>query len=573
MTVVGLARRSRRYLPMGVLLVVLVVLVVLPLGILLFATFTDLPPRPGAAATTYTLGHYREVVSLGALTAFRNTVVIGLGGTALSLLIGTSLAWLAARTDVPFRPLVQVTGLAPLFISALVGAAAWALLASPRRGFINLLLQDLGVPFGVNVYSLGGMIFVFALYYTPYVFILTNSALTLMNPELEEAGAVHGGRFRQVYLHITIRLITPALLAAATLTFVLIMENFSIPQLLGVPAGIRTVPAEIFRLVATTPSRPNLAAATGAVLLVITATLIYLQRKLLSGRDYTTVTGKGLKPYITPLGRWRWVAFGGVALYLTLAVVLPMFALVQTGLRDVQFIPDFLSLLDLSAFSLRHVRDTLELRSFRDGLYNSIVASTGAAITGILLYVVMAYMTHRSRLRGRWVVEYLANWPLAVPSLVVGLGFLWTWILLPVPIYGTLYILMAAYVARFMPQGFRGISSSLQQIHPELEESARVSGATATGATTKVTLPLIRTGVASTAVLIFVLSFRELSTAIFLFTSDTRVLSIVIYESWESGVWPRVATMSVIYSALLLVVTVIARRWFGLRQAGSSGVS
>lgn len=561
-----LFRRFRRMVPFSLLVALLVVLIVLPLGILLLATITDLPPRPGAGIASVTLDNYRSLANSATFQAFRNTIVIGLGGTALALVVGVSLAWLAARTDVPFRPLVQLAGITPLFISSLVGAVSWALLASPRRGYVNLLLQDLGIPLTINIYSLGGIIFVFALYYAPYIFVLTYSALTLMNPELEEAAAVHRGRFRHVTFLVTLRLITPALLAGATLTVVLIMENFPVPQILGAPADLETVPARMFRLVARSPSQPNVAAATGMILLVITVLLIYVQRRLIALRQYTTVTGKGLKPYTTSLGRYRWVAFGGVCLYLLLALVFPMFALLQTSFRSVQFLPNFWALFDPDAFGVRTYVDVLNLGAFRRGMANSLVSSTGAAVIGTILYIVMAHVTHRTDTPGRQIIEYLANWPLAVPALVIGLGFLWTWILLPVPLYGTIYILMIAYIARFMPQGFRGISSSLLQIHPELEESARVSGASTVVALQRITLPLIRTGVASTFMLVFILSFRELSTAIFLFTSNTRVLSIVIFESWESGSWPRVAAISVIYSLLMLAVTLVARRWFGVRQ-------
>lgn len=559
--------RARRLGPFTFLVSLLAILVVMPMGILLVATFSDLVPRPGAGVGRFTLEHYQGLTQGNNPRAFGNTLTLGFFGGFFSVVVGTTMAWLAARTDVPARWLAQLAGIAPLFTSALVGAVAWSILAAPNRGYLNLLLDELGIEaFRFNIYSLGGMVFIFTLYYSPYVFVLVNGALSLMNPELEEAAAVHGGRFRQVYFRITLRLITPAILGSATLVSVLIMENFSVPQILGAPVQIPTVPAQIYRYVTTSPTRPNLAGATGMVLLIITAGAIYFQRRIIAAREYTTVTGKGLKPYMTRLGAFRWVAFAFVVLYILLAVGLPFFALGQASLRTTQFVSSFSNLFDPEFFTLRHYREMFALPAFRLGFRNSIISSSGAALLGVVLFIWMAWTTQRSAIKSRSTVEYLANWPLAVPSLVIGLGFLWTWILIPIPIYGTLWILIFVYIVRFMPQGYRGISTSLAQIHAELEESARVCGASPMRATAKVTIPLIRTGVASTALLIFVLSFRELSAALFLITTGTRVLSIVIYESWDSGVWPRVASISVTYSIFLLAVTVVARRWFGVKQ-------
>jgi iron(III) transport system permease protein len=169
------------------------------------------------------------------------------------------------------------------------------------------------------------------------------------------------------------------------------------------------------------------------------------------------------------------------------------------------------------------------------------------------------------------LIEYIAMWPVAVPSLVIGLGFLWFWISLPVPIYGTVAVLVLAFVAHFMPQGFRGISSSIGQVDRDLEEAALMSGANRLRANLAVTVPLIRTGIVSTMLLLFILSMREISTAIFLFTSDTRLLSILVYDQWESGNFPRVAAISIIYSLILLAITLVARRWFGTKQESVRG--
>jgi iron(III) transport system permease protein len=556
-----------RRLPLVGLLGMLSVLVILPMGILLYATVVDSPPRPGAPAGAFTLDNFAALLSGGNRAAFRNTLTIGLGGTALAMALGCTLAWIAARTNVPFKGLVQMAGIMPLFISTLVGSLAWSLMASPEQGYLNIALKDLGLPAFINVYSIPGIIFVSGLYYAPYAFIFVNSALSLLNPELEEAAYVHKARFHQVLTGITLKLVTPALLGAATLTLVFIMENFAIPQVLGSPAGIHTMPSQIYRLMATAPSQPNQASAVGAVLLVIVAVMVYVQRRVLATREFVTVTGKGFSPRVQDLGAWRWPAFAFAMTYVFVAVILPVLALMQSAFRANPFTPDVAAMFDAASFSTQNMRDVLASETLQQSLKNSVVVGIGAALLGGLLYLALGYYVHRTNGPGRRYLSYIAMWPAAVPALVIGLGFLWTWSRFPF-IYGTVAILVLAFIGVLLPQGFQGISSSLIQVHADLEESAQVCGAGRIRTVWEILLPLIRTGVISTMLLIFILSMRELSVIIFLFTSETQVLSIAIYNTWEGGRLPPVAAMSLVYIAFLFVLTFVARRWFGVKSQG-----
>jgi iron(III) transport system permease protein len=566
-TVVATAARTVRRLPLAALFAALLVLVVVPMGILLYATFVDVPPRPGSPPGQFTLENYSALLSAANRNALVNTVTMGVGATVFALLLGCSLAWIAARTNTPFKGLVQMAGIMPLFISTLIGALAWSLIASPQQGYINIALQDLGLPAFVNVYSVPGIIFVLGLYYAPYAFILVNSALSLVNPELEEAAYVHGGTFRHVLFGVTFKLATPALLGAATLTLVFVMENFPIAQILGSPEGINTVPAQMYRLMATAPSKPNEASALAALLLVVTAAMVFIQRRVLATRDFVTVSGKGFRPRVHDLGRWRWPAFGFAMTYVLLAVAVPILALMQSAFRANPFTPSVASMFNPSSFGFENMTEVLSSEVLRDGLKNSVVVGAGAALFGGLLYLMLGYYVHRTTYPSRRYLAYIAMWPAAIPALVIGLGFLWTWTRFPF-IYGTVAILVLAFVAHLLPQGFQGVSSSMIQVHKDLEESAEVCGAGRLRTVWEVLLPLIRTGVVSTMLLIFILSMRELSAIIFLFTEDTQVLSIAIYNTWEGGRLPPVAAMSLVYIAFLFVITFIARRWFGVRNQG-----
>lgn len=561
-----LARRALRYAFPATLIALLVFLVIYPLGMLVLAAFVDAPPRPGAALGNFTLRNYASLLEPGSLRAVRNSLVFSAAGTILALGLGGFMAWLVARTDAPMRRLIAFAGVAPLFISSLVGALAYALIASPRSGYVNLLLRDLGIDFRFDVYSGGGIVYIFALFYAPYAFLFLSSALQLMNPELEEAAETHGASRLGVLRTVTFPMVQPALLGAGILTLVLTLENFPVPQVLGTPTGTDTMPSLIFRKMMTSPPRPTEAAATGMLLFAVMALLVFLQGRLLRNRAFHTVSGKGFRPKLTPLGKWRWLAFAFSMLYLFLAVILPVFALLQASLRSNLFIMDFASLFDLSAFGLANFKQTLAYRPFQDAFINSLKVGVMTALLGTAFHFVLSYYVNRTTQPWRGAIEYVAMMPAAIPGLIIGMGFLWAWIVLPLPIYGTLIILVLAYAARFMPQGYRAISSTILQVHRDLEDSAVVSGANRVRAAWDILTPLIRPGIASAMFLLFLLAMRELSTSVFLFTAQTRVLAIVLYEQWETGSWSFVATISLLYSALLLVVTVIGQRWAGLKS-------
>lgn len=558
-------RLVRALLP-AVLLLALFFLVVFPMGMLVYASFLDAPPRPGAPAGNLTLANYALLLEPYTLEAARNSILFAVGATALAMAIGSILAWLVTRTDVPARRFVAVAGVMPLFMSSLVGALAYALVASPRSGYINIVLRDLGVPFTVDIYSPLGIIVVLALFYAPYTFLFMSSALQLMNPELEEAAETHGATRSGVAFLITFPLVKPALLGAGVLTLILTLENFPVLQILGSPTGIDTMPATIFRLMMQTPPRPNAAAAVGMLLLATMIVLVFLQSRLLKERSYVTVTGKGFRPKINRLGAWRWPALAFAAAYLCLAVVFPLFALVQSALRPHSFIADTAALFDTSSFSLDSFDEVFANRQFLQAFWNSILVGVMTAVLGGIFHFALSYYVNRTTMPLRRVIEYIAMLPVAIPALLIGMGFLWAWINAPIPVYGTLWILALAYISRFLPQGFRSISATIVQVHHDLEDSARVAGAGRLRAVWSILAPLIAPGVASTMLLLFILSMRELSTSLFLFTTETRVLSIVVYEQWEAGRWPVVAAMSLTYSALLLVFTVIGRSWLGVRE-------
>lgn len=550
----------RRFLPTGTLLVVLAVLVLLPAGLVLLAAFTGQVPRPGNISFDLTFVNFEIFAEPEVLRAFVNSLLLAVLATLLAVCIGGGLAFLAARSNIPMRRFVYLVGLMPLFLPSYVGALAWSILASPFAGLLNIAQRDLGLSLPIDAYSMPGLIFVFAVYYSPYTFLLVHGAMSMMNPDLEEAARVHGASSRRMLRRVSFPLATPAIVGSAILTFTLIFENFPVAQVLGTPGGVDTLPTFIFRLLNATPSRGNESAAIAVVLVSIVVLVTWWQHRVLSKRNYTTITGKGVRARRVSLGRARMPLFALVVLFFVLSIVLPILALVITAGQTSPYtssISDFWAPggLDFSSFG-----DVLADDVFRTAAQNSVVVSLAAAAIGTLLAFVSAYVTYRTKASGRGLVEAVSMVPLAIPAVVLGMGLLWTWLVMPIPLYGTLALMVVAFLAVQTPQGFRGVASSILAADRDLEDSAVMHGAGRTRAIRAITVPLMRTGLLSTFVLLLMLSMRELTVPLFLYTSDTTILSIAIYDSFENGGALReAAAMSVIYTAFMFVLSSLPR--------------
>jgi iron(III) transport system permease protein len=546
---------------MAVLFAVVAVLVLSPLVMMIIASFSTQVPFSGGPAGRFTLENYRSLFVPELATATWNTLLIALGGTAIAVSIGTCLAWLGARTDIPCKPVVHLVGLMPLFVSLVVASVTWSVLGSGRSGYLNIILRSLGVDWQVEMRSLAGITLLHGLYYVPYSYILLFGALSLIHPDLEQAASVHGASTRRMLLRITFPLVRPALLGAVLLSFIAMAEEFPVPAILGGPVGIETLSTRIFNLMTRAPGEPNQAAAVGILLTLLVSVLVFIQRRMLEGRDFRTVTGKGMRPQLMRLGRFRWPALAVVILYAFVALGLPIMALVVGSLRQGMFIRDAAALFNPAAYSLAAMKQTLADEHVRHAVVNTLVTGLATAVAGTVLYFTMSYVFTRTRLPGRQALEYIAMVPLALPALVMGIGTLWTWLAIPLPVYGTLLVLVIAFTGRLMPQGVRAISASISQVHDDLEQAAMVSGAPRATAVRRVTLPLIRGAVFSSGFLTLVLATRELTSSLLLYTTNTRVLSVVIYEAYEQGLWSFVASISLVYTILLLVLTLIGRRW------------
>jgi len=542
-----------------------------PIGILLLGSLSTVEPtRLGQAFSHLTFGNYIEMYGTASLyKATYNSLVGCAGGAVLAMLIGLFFAWVVARTDIRRKGLIEIIAIMPLFVSPLIASMAWATLASDRAGILNLIFKDLGLDFRLNIYSFTGIWFVLGVYYAPYTYMFLTPALRRMDPVLEEASAISGANAWETVRRVTFPLIIHPILSAALLVFVITLGLFAVPATIAVPANIHFLTTYLFNLVTGNPPAYEKAASVSVLLIALTLVGVFLQRQVVGRRSFITVTGKASQPRMFRLRRWKPAVVALIAIYLVVTVVLPYFALLLLSLRSFMFFPSFWSVFDFNVLTLQHFRFLWTHEQAFASIWNSLQMGALAAIVGSILCFLTAYCVHRTDLPGRKSLDYLSMIPIAVPGLVIGVAYLWAWISFPVPIYGTIWILALAYVARFIPDGVRAAGVNLLQIHKELEESSRIHGGGFWQTLRRVIIPLARPGILSSVILLFILAVRELGSSIFLYTTDSIVLSVQIYNQWESAEYGATAVLSLIQTVILVVVVIAARRYVMRSEAAA----
>ena len=488
-----------------------------------------------------------------------NTFVFSVGATLLAVGSGTLLAYLTARTNMPFKGLAVAASLVPLVIPQVLYAIAWIFLGSPRIGLINAWLEPIFGPGTMDIFSMAGMILVEGLHLAPLVYLLMYAAFKNMDPSLEESAMMSGASRFTTAVRITAPLARPAFLASFLIMFIRAIEAFEVPALIGLPDGIFVFMSRIWRALTVFPPDQAEAGSYAIGILLVTALGLYGYSKMTAkgGASYQTVTGKGFRSHAMDLGVWRWPAATLTLAYFVIAVLLPLFILIYASLRSFYVTPTWGSMTNLT---LMHYAELLSRPTTLTAFRNSIFLSIGTATAVMIVMAVASWMVIRTKVRGRWLVDLLAFLPFAIPGLILGMAFLIIYLRVPIPIYGTIWILFLAYFTRFMPYGMRYVSTSMHQIAHELEESAQVSGATWLQTFRKVLLPLILPGMIAGWIYIASVSLRELSSSLLLYSPGNEVLSIEIWRLWENGNLPGVAALGVMMMVLLMVMVAIARR-------------
>ena len=541
---------------------VLCLLIVLPLGWLALFAFTD---KTGA----FTFANFRNlVVDAAYLDPLLTTFALAILSALICCAVAAPMGWLVARTDMPLRRTVRLLVTASFVTPPFIGAIAWELLAAPNSGLLNQLFRDLtGADAGthlLNIYSFPGLVFVISCYTFPYVFVLVANSLDRTPGDLEDASSILGGSTWVTARRVTIPLALPALVAGALIAFLEAMTQFGTPAILAMPAGFHTMTTKIWSLFEF-PPHPELAAAASLPLLLLTVILLRAQHMVLGRRSYAVVGGKNSEARIVRLGGYKWLALALSMLVLMCPVFLPYLALLNASFSKLAS-----HLVSISNFTLKNVEFVfVELSETDVAIKNTFVLGGLSATVGTIMAVVIAYITERKLVTGYRVLGFLASAPIAIPGIVLGVGLFFSYTKGPVVLYGTLWILLIAFVTLTMPAAYQQLQSAFRAVHPELEDASRILGATRLRSLWQITTPLLRTSVIATWCFIFVGVVRELSAAIMLFTSQTKVLSVLIYDLNESGDLAAIAVLGVFMLVVTSAVVILANNLpkFGAQRA------
>jgi iron(III) transport system permease protein len=543
-----------------VLIAILAVIILVPLGFLFYGAVRSGPPRaPGAV---FTLANLAQIyASADFIAPLLGTLSIGIAVALTSVAVGFLLAWAVVRTDIPRPELWEKLFLLPMYFSPLMLALAFMALAAPRVGFVNLSWQGAGGSGSVvNVYSFAGIVFVLTVHYAPYAMLVLSTPIRAISAELEEAAQVLGSPRWEITRRVVLPMLWPALFSAMLIVCTMAAENFAVPTLLGRDSKIRTIPSEIYYWLSYEPSSPNLAAAAGTMLLLLTVAGIFVYRRMTrtAGR-FVTVSGKPKPMPRQRLGRWRGLITMLLLAYLVVTTMLPIAALVFGSFM--KFIGRRIDLKMLTLQNYENALSPANLGAVGNSLLLAVMTATIAAALGFLI----SYSIRRTTAPGRGLLDYLSALPIAIPGMVLGVGMLWTYVGMPFGIWGSIWVLLLAYLARFIVHAVRATGASLLQVSGEMDEAARVLGAGLFRRLMQINLPISKRAILSSWVLVAIFVLNEITSTVLLYSSRSITLSVLTWNALDMSGAMQAFAFSVLQGALTAVLV-----WASFRIAGKT---
>ena len=539
-------------------------LVIYPLGMLIFGALRS--TMPGVESPLHLQNFINAFTDVSVLKALKNTLLICTAVTVTSFLLAVPMVWIVTRTNTPGAKLLETLNLIPFLLSPFINAIAWTTLTNPKTGLINVWLNTyLGFPETTfDIYTPYGIVLCLMIYYVPYIYLFLVGAFKTMDPSLEESARTCGAGVFKTITRVTLPLALPSIMAAAFIVFVHCAGMFAVPGMLGMPRGFFVLTSKIFGYMSTYPMNYNMGATIASVLLLISFVGVFVQRKIMGRRSYVTVTGKGFRPNIIDLGNWKYVTLAANLVYLFITAFLPYMALLL-----VAFSRYWSGKIDPTLFTLENFRYVLvDTPLLIRAIKNSLMVAIFAGAICLFIGLIVSYLNLRTRLVFRGFLDFIATLPVAIPGMVIAVALMWAWIMvppdvtisvfgksltIPIPIYGTIYILAIGYITRYIPYGLRSVSANLMSIGTELEESARVCGATWFQMMRRILLRLLRPGLSAGWIFIFIFFIRELDVSILLWNEESIVLPVAIWFLMEDGTYGTMCSMAIVQTLIILI--------------------
>jgi iron(III) transport system permease protein len=541
--------------PMNLLLVVVGFLVLTPLFLMILNSFQT--ARPGQPILWGLEGWIKAFSTPGIVNAMTNTFTLAITRQAIALLIGAFFAWLIARTDIPLKGTLEFFFWLSFFLPALPETMGWILLLDPKYGLLNQGLMGLGLSQPLfNIYSFWGIVWAHMGGSVSVKVMLLAPAFRNLDAAFEEASKISGASGWHTFFHIVIPVMMPAILVTTILGIIRSLEAFEIELLLGTPIGLQVYSTKIHELVTWEPPQFAPAMALSTVFLGVLLLMVALQRRFISQRNYETVTGRGFSVRATPLGRWRYPAFGLILFFAVVVTIVPT-ALLLVGTFMKLF--GFFNIAD--PWTLDNWRATLDDPVLLRSLWNTVAIGAGSGVVGVLFYALIAYTIVKTKHAGRWLLDFLSWLPWSIPGILLGVALLWTFLQTRIflPIYGTIYLLMIAMVIKSMPFGTQMIKSVLIQLGSDLEEASKVCGATWLHTFRRVILPLAMPALITVGLVCFISAARDISTVVLLGSGKSRTLSLLMLDFAAGAEFEKATVVAVIIVGLVVGAALIAR--------------
>ncbi len=541
---------SQLILPL--IIVIIGTLIAIPVGSLLFGSFWS--SRPGVSGY-FTFENYINAFSdVRSIKLLVNSLAFALGSGLLATSIATVLAFITTRTDTPFSRVFTYIPFLPLIVPGMIENLAWIYLLRPKTGLINIFLMDnlslASPPF--NIYSLWGMIWVMGLGLVPLAFIAIRAALVSLDPALEDAARVSGRGVRHIIFRITLPLVFPAILSIFLLTFIISLEAFETPAMIGIPGNVDVYMGVIYySIVSQIPPEYGLATAQATVMLLLTMIMVYLYRRATRRAEkFAVITGRGYSPRVMKIGKWRYLGLAILLAYFFINIILPFFTLTLASLKSFWNPRDLFGGLSLSNYLALTAQGNI-LQSF----FNSIFVSSISATLVVLVASILAYYSLKTRVKRKGIIEGLSMLPISFPGLVLGVGLLWAFITLP--LYGTIWVLIIAFIIKYIPHGIRFVSEPLLQIHRDLEDASRVSGGSVLYTLRRIVLALLKPALLGGWIYVMMITFRELGTVVLLVSPQNQVISFTLFNMWYIGHVEKAIAASMLLVAALWIFVIV----------------